>query len=120
MNFTVGFAHDRPIVPHDLDSATSTPLNCVARPRLAREAHGDPVCRQPGSFEHDNDKVTLTRLANFDMESSLHHTFENFKYHAKDLLSVISGCLCQQQTKLKINGRLCAYSLDHFVWLNLR
>ncbi|KAI9439926.1 Pkinase-domain-containing protein [Lactarius indigo] len=41
------------------------------------------------------------------MESSpLHHALENFKFHAKDLLSIISGCMCQQQTKLKINGRM--------------
>lgn len=41
------------------------------------------------------------------MESSpLHHAFENFKYHAKDLFSIISGCVCPQQTKLKINGRM--------------
>ncbi|KAI0254981.1 other/NAK protein kinase [Lactifluus subvellereus] len=36
---------------------------------------------------------------------SLHHTFENIKYHAKDILSAIAGCVCQQQTRLKINGR---------------
>ncbi|KAN0132981.1 Pkinase domain containing protein [Lactarius tabidus] len=42
------------------------------------------------------------------MESShpLHHALETFKYHAKDLLSAISGCVCQQQSKLKINGRM--------------
>ncbi|KAI0303713.1 other/NAK protein kinase [Multifurca ochricompacta] len=38
--------------------------------------------------------------------SSFHHTFENIKFHAKDILSLISGCVCQQQTRLKINGRV--------------
>ena len=40
---------------------------------------------------------------------SLHHALENIKYHAKDILSVISGCMCQQQSRLKINGRMCTY-----------
>jgi serine/threonine kinase 16 len=71
---------------------------------------------------HDNNTATLARLANFDMESShpLHHAFETFKYHAKDLLSAISGCVCQQQSKLKINGRMCACSITYFLELKLR
>jgi len=41
---------------------------------------------------------------------SLHHALENIKYHAKDIFTAISGCLCQQQSRLKINGRMCAYA----------
>jgi len=37
---------------------------------------------------------------------SLHHALENIKYHAKDIFTAISGCLCQQQSRLKINGRM--------------
>ena len=44
---------------------------------------------------------------------SLHHTFENIKYYAKDVLSAISGCVCQQQARLKINGRTCAFIVIH-------
>ncbi|KAI0319206.1 protein kinase [Amylostereum chailletii] len=36
---------------------------------------------------------------------SLLHAFDTLKFHAKDAISAISGCICQQQTKLKINGR---------------
>ncbi|KAI0058681.1 Pkinase-domain-containing protein [Artomyces pyxidatus] len=36
---------------------------------------------------------------------SLVRALDNFKYQAKDVFSALSGCLCQQQTKLKINGR---------------
>jgi hypothetical protein len=84
---------------------------------------GDPVCRHGGSLDvrlptrHDNnDTATLSCPANFDMESShpLHHALETFKYHAKDLLSAISGCVCQQQSKLKINGRMCACFIPPF------
>jgi serine/threonine kinase 16 len=49
------------------------------------------------------------------LHPSFHHAFENIKYHAKDLLSAISGCVCQQQTQLKINGRMCTYVAMH--WL---
>jgi serine/threonine kinase 16 len=48
------------------------------------------------------------------LHPSLHHAFENVKYHAKDLLSAISGCVCQQQTRLKINGRMCTYVAVHW------
>ncbi|KAH9960888.1 kinase-like domain-containing protein [Russula dissimulans] len=37
---------------------------------------------------------------------SFHHAFENIKYYTKDIISVISGCVRQQDSKLKINGRM--------------
>ncbi|KAH9972048.1 other/NAK protein kinase [Lactifluus volemus] len=37
---------------------------------------------------------------------SLHHAFENIKYHASDLISAVSGCLCRPENRLKINGRM--------------
>jgi hypothetical protein len=47
------------------------------------------------------------------MQPSFHHTLENIKFYAKDFLSVISGCVCQPQSKLKINGRMCTYATTH-------
>ncbi|KAI0029348.1 Pkinase-domain-containing protein [Vararia minispora EC-137] len=32
-------------------------------------------------------------------------TLDRIKYHAQDALSTVAGCICQQQSKLKINGR---------------
>ncbi|KAH9987311.1 other/NAK protein kinase [Russula compacta] len=40
------------------------------------------------------------------LPTSLHHAFENIKYHAKDMLGAITGCVCQQQSRIKINGRM--------------
>jgi len=37
---------------------------------------------------------------------SFHHAFENVKYYTKDIISVISSCVWQPDSKLKINGRL--------------
>jgi hypothetical protein len=59
---------------------------------------------------------TLQQLQRTPMDSlppSLHHAFENIKYHAKDILSAISGCMWQPESRLKINGRMCAYAIIH-------
>jgi serine/threonine kinase 16 len=41
---------------------------------------------------------------------------DRIKFHAKDAISTVTGCVCQQQNKLKINGRTCAF---HIVLLHL-
>jgi serine/threonine kinase 16 len=44
--------------------------------------------------------------------SQLFRSFENLRDQAKDAILAVSSCLCQQQPKLKINGRTCQNHLN--------
>ncbi|KAA1467606.1 Pkinase-domain-containing protein [Dentipellis sp. KUC8613] len=39
------------------------------------------------------------------LPQSVLHTLDNIRFYTKDAFSTLTGCLCQQQAKLKINGR---------------